>query len=327
MGATVQGNKTFSKKLFGLVNGRTYTFSVTAIEKEKGESGLSYPVSVSPKRGLVLKKPSALGSSAHSEERTKRAEVVALKPVSNEDLSKRVRFKNNFGMEFVLIAPGTFLMGMSTSDDTKNFPRAHNVTLRREFYMQITEVTQGQWKAIMGDNPSFYKKCGDDCPVEQVSWNEVQLFIKRLNDFEKTDAYRLPTESEWEYTCRAGTKSPFSFGECLSTTQANYCGNNPLYGCEKGLYRGKPVAVEDFPANTWGLIGMHGNVWEWCQGWFKYTTDAAASSTVPSSGVFRVIRGGGWNSYAEACRSGNRSGIRPDEGFANLGFRLIREYK
>jgi len=177
----------------------------------------------------------------------------------------------------------------------------------------------------MGRDPSFFKECGDDCPVEQVSWLKVQQFIKRLNDMENTDKYRLPTEAEWEYACRAGTKEPFSFGECLTTEQANYDGNYPFSGCQKGLSREKPISVRSFPSNVWGLTGMHGNVWEWCEDWLgEYSANKSVDPLGPSSGSRRVIRGGGWNSYAKACRSANRSGVAPNKRFANLGFRLVR---
>ena len=178
----------------------------------------------------------------------------------------------------------------------------------------------------MGKNPSFFKECGDDCPVEQVSWNEVQEFIKQLNQVEGTIKYRLPTEAEWEYACRAGTQTPFSFGECLTSDEVNYNGEHPFLQCERAIYRKKPISAKGSPPNPWGLIGMHGNVWEWCRDWLgEYTVNPTTDPTGPQSGVFRVIRGGGWNSYAAACRSGNRSGVKPNESFANLGFRLVRD--
>jgi formylglycine-generating enzyme required for sulfatase activity len=121
--------------------------------------------------------------------------------------------------------------------------------------MQTTEVTQGQWKAVMGDNPSYFKKCGDNCPVEKVSWDEVQDFIKKLNQKEGGNKYRLPTEAEWEYACRAGTETPFAFGQCLSTDQANYNGNFPLSGCSKGENRKRTLPVASF----WQVFHqMHG---------------------------------------------------------------------
>ena len=215
------------------------------------------------------------------------------------------RLTNDFGMEFVFVAPGAFIMGIvADADGESKNAIPHQVTLTKGFFMQTTEVTQGQWHAVMGKNPSFFEGCGDDCPVEQVSWNDAQEFIKRLNGIEDTGKYRLPIEAEWEYACRAETKTPFSFGLCLSTEQANYWGDYPLVGCKKGVYREKPDLVNNFSPNSWGLISMHGNVWEWCQDWFgKYPSDPVSDPKGPLNGSFRVIRGGGWSSCASVCRS------------------------
>ena len=192
--------------------------------------------------------------------------------------------------------------------------------------MQITEVTQGQWKKLMNKNPSYFGQCGDDCPVEQVSWHDAQEFIRQLNVLESKNKYRLPTEAEWEYACRAGTDTTFSFGKCLTTEQANYNGNYPLAACQKGQYSKRPISVKSFPPNAWGLRGMYGNVWEWCQDWLgEYSENAVTDPLGPPTGALRAIRGGGWNSYAKACRSGNRSGCDPAKWFGNLGFRLILE--
>ena len=230
-------------------------------------------------------------------------------------------------MEFILIPPGSYKMGiLSDYLKTQPPPEHHLVTLTKPFYMQTTEVTQGQWREIMGQNPSFFKACGNDCPVEQVSWNEVQLFIKRLNETEGSNKYRLPSEAEWEYACRAGTQTPFAFGKCLTIKEANYNGEHPFADCEKGLYLQRPISAMSFHLNPWGLTGMHGNVWEWCGDWLRrYPSGPVTDPQGPSSGELRVIRGGGWNSYAKACSSGNRTGNKPHQRFANLGFRLVME--
>ncbi len=312
VGGTVAGNTNCSKTISGLQNGSAYEFAVTAIDKEKGESGLSYKVRATPG------KPEKLSTGKES------AVLPAQKErnVENPKTAEK-QFTNQFGMEFVLINPGTFTTGILSGEQETT---QHQVTLTKSFYIQKTEATQGHWKRIMDKNPSFFKKCGDDCPVEQVSWDDVQQFIKRLNQLEKTKKYRLPTEAEWEYACRAGTQTPFSFGDCLTSQEANYDSDRPYLQCEKGLYRKKPISAKAFPPNPWGLMGMHGNVWEWCQDLLgKYSDNSATDPTGPPSGEFRVIRGGGWNSYAKACRSGNRSGINPSEHYANLGFRLVRD--
>ncbi len=190
--------------------------------------------------------------------------------------------------------------------------------------MQTTQVTQKQWMAIMGSNPSHFKH-DENCPVEQVSYDNIQDFIKKLNLKEGADKYRLPTEAEWEYACRAGTTTPFYFGKCLSANQANYDGNYPLEDCPKGQYREKTVPVGSFAPNAWGLYDMHGNVWEWCQDWYgNYTADAVPDPTGPSSGSNRVLRGGGWYGDAWICRTAYRGSSSPGYGRNFCGFRLVR---
>lgn len=235
-------------------------------------------------------------------------------------------FTNSIGMKFVLIPDGTFTMGSPSSEPKRDSDETqHSVTISKAFYMQTTEVTQGQWREIMGNNPSYFKNCGDNCPVEQVSWNDAQAFIRKLNQREGVNRYRLPTEAEWEYACRAGTDTPFYFGNCLSTDQANYDGNYPMPGCSKGEYRKRPVRVGSFPPNAWGLYDMHGNVWEWCQDWKgNYPGGYVTDPTGPSSGSYRVFRGGGWYYGAWACRSADRYYISPGDRRSSLGFRLAR---
>ncbi len=316
MGGTI-GNKICSKAISGLTNGKSYEFAITGIDKEKGESGLSYKVRVTPQK--AEKTPDSKGAPVKTNEAEK--SMAPMKMLAKKE------FINKLGMEFVFIPSGTFTIEIvSDKANTVNTVTSHQVTLTRGFYMQKTEVTQELWKRVMGKNPSFFKECGDDCPVEQISWNEVQQFIKRLNQMESTDKYSLPTEAEWEYACRAGKGTPFAFGDCLTTSDANYNGDFPFTSCEKGLYRGSPIRTGLLSPNVWGLHDMHGNVWEWCQDWLgDYSSDAVSDPLGTPSGSLRVIRGGGWNSYAKACRSDNRSGIDPAKKFANLGFRVVRQ--
>jgi len=233
--------------------------------------------------------------------------------------------ENSIGMKFVRIPPDTFMIGSPPNEPGHTFnEKQHQVTLTKEFYMQTTEVTQGQWKKVMGNNPSRFNKCGDDCPVENVSWNDVQDFIHRLNQQEGSGIYRLPTEAEWEYATRAGTKTPFAFGQCLSTDQANYDGNYPLPECSTGEFRKKTVPVGSFSPNSRGLYDMHGNVWEWCQDWYKsYPSDSVTNPTGPPKGSSRLHRGGSWFSGAGPCRSANRNFSTPKERKFDLGFRLV----
>jgi len=229
------------------------------------------------------------------------------------------------GAKFVLIPAGTFSMGSPSSEpDRGSDETQHQVTISKSFYMQTTLVTQGQWKKVNGNNPSFFKKCGDDCPVENVSWNDVQDFIKKLNQLEGGNRYRLPTEAEWEYAARAGMTSPFFTGNCLSTDQANYDGNYPLTGCPKGKFREETVRVSSFAPNAWGLYDMHGNVFEWCQDWYgDYPSVSVTDPMGPSTGSGRVIRGGHWRTHARHCRSAYRDAVSPTGSNDIVGFRLV----
>jgi formylglycine-generating enzyme required for sulfatase activity len=178
----------------------------------------------------------------------------------------------------------------------------------------------------MVENPSCF--IGDDLPVEQVSWNQTVAFIKKLNSLEKTDKYRLPTEAEWEYACRAGTSGPFFFGNCLSTTEANYNGNHPYINCSKGVYLARTLSVGSLNANAFGLYDMHGNVAEWCQDQYKDSTNQphpTNSRQSQTTGVQRVIRGGGWYLPAYYCRSAHRDAYEQELDCDAIGFRVLRE--
>ncbi len=250
--------------------------------------------------------------------------------IVNVDLEQETLKESPYdlGMKFVYINPGNFMMGSPSSEpDRDSDEKQHRVTLTKGFYMQTTEVTQGQWQEVMGYNPSKFSICGDNCPVENVSWNDVQEFIKKLNKRSGKLKYRLPTEAEWEYACRAGTDTPLAFDGCLSTNQVNYDGNYAQEGCPKGEYREKTVPVESFPPNAWGLYDMHGNVWEWCQDRYGvYPSGSVTDPKGPVLGLTRVDRGGSWFNGAWGCRSANRDGGTPDLRFFNLGFRLVRQF-
>jgi formylglycine-generating enzyme required for sulfatase activity len=157
----------------------------------------------------------------------------------------------------------------------------------------------------MGNKPSFFK--GEkNLPVETVSWDDCQAFIKKLREKDKKP-YRLPTEAEWEYCCRAGTTTPFHFGETISTEQANYDGGFTYGDGKKGVYRKKTTPVGSFPANAWGLHGMHGNVFQWCEDWYAdYPQKDVSDPQGPEKGQSRVLRGGSWNLNPWNCRSAAR---------------------
>jgi len=233
-------------------------------------------------------------------------------------------YTNNLGMKFTWIPPGSFMMG-SPKEEKERLPdeSQHKVTLTKGFYMGVYTVTQEQWQAVMGNNPSHFK--GEkNLPVEQVSWNDCQEFIKKLREKDKDKkAYRLPTEAEWEYSCRAGTTTPFHFGETISTDQANYYGE-AVYGNGKvGVYRKKTTPVGTFPANAWGLHDMHGNVWQWCQDWYaEYPKNNVTDPQGPEKGESRVLRGGSWSGTPEYCRSAYRGRNEPGIRVINCGCRL-----
>jgi formylglycine-generating enzyme required for sulfatase activity len=190
------------------------------------------------------------------------------------------------------------------------------------------EVTQGQWKAVMGDNPSFFKDCGDDCPVENVSWDEVQEFIRRLKA-KGEGTYRLPTEAEWEYACRAGTTGEHAGKLDEMAWYYNNAGDQTLSGewtAEKlKTNNNRTHQVGTKKPNAWGLYDMHGNVWEWVQDWFgKYPEGAVTDPTGGISGSHRIFRGGSLGFPAGDIRSAKRGYLTPTERNANVGFRLVK---
>jgi formylglycine-generating enzyme required for sulfatase activity len=228
------------------------------------------------------------------------------------------KITNSIGMEFILIPAGSFIMGSNIG--YKDAKPSHEVEISQSFYLQTTEVTQGQWKKVMGDNPSKFKQCGDDCPVERVSWEYAQGFIAKLNQLEKTKAYRLPSEAEWEYACRAGTTTEYSFGD-----DASKLGE---YGWYRDNSNKRTQKVATKKPNSWGLYDMHGNVWDWVEDdWHGSYEGAPADGRAfvdNSSGSYHVVRGGGWYSVAEGCRSATRINISPDLRRGDVGFRVFR---
>ena len=233
-------------------------------------------------------------------------------------------FTNSIGMKFVWIPPGNFVMGSPKEEKERQANETqHTVTLTKGFYMGVYTVTQREWQAVMGKNPSNFK--GEkNLPVETVSWDDCQEFVKKLREKDKDKkAYRLPTEAEWEFCCRAGTKTPFHFGETISTEQANYNGNYIYGDGKKGKYREKTTPVGSFPANAWGLQDMHGNVFQWCQDWYgDYPQKDVVDPQGPDAGKFRVLRGGSWGGDPEYCRSAFRHWHVPFPRSNSIGFRL-----
>ena len=230
------------------------------------------------------------------------------------------------GMRLVALEPGSFTMGSPMSEFGRGADETrHAVTLTRKVYIGQREVTQAEWKQVMGTNPSQFADCAR-CPVETVDFFQVNAFLSRLNAGNAAMRYRLPTEAEWEYACRAGTTTAFSTGRAISTDQANYDGRFPYSGGSRGGTLGKPAPVGSYPANAWGLFDMHGNVWEWTADWYgDYGAEAATDPAGPSKGRARVIRGGSWHFDANSMRCALRYTHAPqDKGFS-LGFRIVAE--
>ena len=222
------------------------------------------------------------------------------------------------------IAPGEFLMGSPESEPERlDNETQHLVILSRGFWLAETTCTQALWQAVMGNNPSGFQ--GPDRPVEQVSWDDVQRFLSRLNAAMPDGGLRLPTGAEWEYACRAGTSTAFWFGDQITPEQVNYDGNYPYAGGQKGMYRERTVSVYALPCNSWGLYQMHGNVLEWCQDWYEpYPIETVVDPGGPAGGADRVLRGGGWFLVGRLARSAQRNAHDPRHRDANIGFRLAR---
>jgi formylglycine-generating enzyme required for sulfatase activity len=228
-------------------------------------------------------------------------------------------FPNDIGMTFIYIEPGAFFMGSPLEESGRDPDETfHMVTLDKGFYMQTTEVTQGQWEAVMGKNPSYFNKCGPNCPVENVTWNDIQSFIEKLNEMENEN-YDLPSEAQWEYACRAGSTTRYCYGDQESQL-AEYAWYDK--NSERSTH-----PVPRLKANAWGLYDMHGNVWEWCEDhWHDNYKGAPVDGSAwvdRDGGAFRVLRGGSWGDVAGYCRTAFRVRSGPGYRFDSLGFRLV----
>ncbi|WDP88874.1 MAG: formylglycine-generating enzyme family protein [Desulfobacter sp.] len=253
-------------------------------------------------------------------------------------------FTNKLGMRFVLIPAGSFLMGSPKSEKGRNWnEKQHRVTISKSFYMGETEVTQGQWNRLVSPNPSAFK-LGSAYPVDSVSWNDAVAFIDYLNKWEGTTKYRLPTEAEWEYACRAGSTTAFSSGP-VTTFSCNepepalvktawYCYNSGLADPARDF---KPHPVRLLKPNRWGLYDMHGNVQEWVQdacewrsilkakvGVITRTYVDGIKNPLETKGERRVVRGGGWYQTAKYQRAAYRTYYKPIARRNSLGFRVVR---
>jgi formylglycine-generating enzyme required for sulfatase activity len=237
---------------------------------------------------------------------------------------------NSLGMEFVRIPAGDFTMGSPVDEPHRSkWEQAHPVVIDKPFYLQISEVTLGQWQAMMGSG-FFLRWLGDKTlPATKISWFDANKFIQKLNA-RGNGTYRLPTEAEWEYAARAGTRSAYPWGDRIDCSRAMYAGS--YYG-ESGCMEQRPglrttqespAPVKSFAPNAWGLYDMHGNVWEWVQDWFgPYPQTRQIDPQGPDSGTERVLRGGSWFDPGHACRSANRAHAHPASRLHTTGFRLV----
>lgn len=237
----------------------------------------------------------------------------------NDSGKKPTAAFNSIGIEFVTLPSGFFKMGgnknLEQAEDHEN--PIHTVSFGKPILMGSHAVTQGQWSAVMEDNPSGFKD--DNRPVERVSWNDVQAFITALNIRENTEGYRLPFESEWEYAARAGSESAYTFG-----SETGALGRYAWYKKNAGK---ETHPVGELTPNAWGLYDMYGNVHEWCQDWFDreyYSRSPSHAPQGPAEGLARSLRGGDWGSEEWYCRSASRSLSSPDRRSNRVGFRLVK---
>lgn len=254
--------------------------------------------------------------------------------------------------DFVLITGGTFEMGSPETENWRSEDEAQHTVTVSDFYMSQYEVTQAEYMAIMGENPSSFS--GDQLPVENVSWLDAVAYCNARSEAEglmlaysidgqtvtwdrSANGYRLPTEAEWEYACRAGTTTPFNTEASISAEEANYYGHYPYeiegnyfsqenLDTKPGEYRQTTVEVDSFSPNVWGLYNMHGNVGEWVWDYYgAYDAESQTNPTGAKTGTLRVYRGGGWNDFAKNMRSAYRATLAEDKGSFNIGIRLVRD--
>ncbi|MDR0526096.1 MAG: formylglycine-generating enzyme family protein [Spirochaetaceae bacterium] len=292
------------------------------------------------KQGLLLfeRRLLSLENSPKSEERIEKAEETAKGEEKAEEKSEKTAKSEKTGPEkFVKIPKGTFLMGSSSKDSGWRAEETQHQVQISGFYLGKYPVTQGEYQALTGTNPSLFS--GEHLPVEQVTWFEAAGYCNARSFREgltpayilhrdravwdrTADGYRLPTEAEWEYACRAGTTSAFHTGRRIRPDQANYNGSADA---PPGTYRRRTTPVGSFPPNPWGLYDMHGNVYEWCWDWYgEYSITVQRDPAGPVSGENRVIRGGSWNYPARHLRSAARSYDAPERRSPSVGFRLLR---
>jgi len=270
-----------------------------------------------------------------------REEAVGAQKEWSQSLGTPVEITNSIGIRLALIPPREFLMGSPKSEEERREDEyQHRVRIMKPFYLGIYEVTQAEYERVMKENPSWFSTGGDGkdevsgfntsrFPVEYVSWEDAVAFCRRLSampeELQAGRVYRLPTEAEWEYACRAGTTTPFHFGSELNGGEANCYGSAPYGTTEKGPYLKRTTTVGSYAPNAFGLFDMHGNIWEWCRD--RYDEEYYRSSPVddpqgPEGSTDRVRRGGSWDFLSAGCRSAQRNWSGPVSRGYDLGFRV-----
>ena len=268
-------------------------------------------------RWINYSDPGNFNEHWYEERETEIAKVEKECEARGKALKKQWKKEENLGkgvnIEMVLIPAGKFMMGSPENEKFRylNEPQ-HQVTLTKSYYMGKYAVTQEQWEQVMGNNPSSYK--GAKLPVNKINWKDCQAFIQKLNAKTNGD-YRLPTEAEWEYACKAGTTTAYSFGDRITPKDANY----------KGSKIRKPIAVGSYKPNGFGLYDMHGNVWEWCENWKSdYPREPITDPKGPADGKIHLFRGGAFDFVASLNRSAVRSYYVSLDHTNSYGFRLVR---
>ncbi|MDO4571537.1 MAG: formylglycine-generating enzyme family protein, partial [Planctomycetia bacterium] len=254
-------------------------------------------------------------------ERKSQPSMPKEKPTGSHAGDRLVKTINGVDYAWRWCPAGEFMMGSPSGEGHDWEKPQHRVTLTQGFWMLETQVTQRMWESVMGNNPSRFK--GANLPVECVSWHDCVKFCEKISKLSGLKI-QLPTEAQWEYACRAGTTTAYSFGNSCNGKEANCDGNYPYGTKKKGPYLQRTTEVGSYPANAWGLYDMHGNVWEWCSDWYGgYVESPTSDPKGPDSGSRRVRRGGSGADYAECCRSARRSCSAPTRSGDAVGFRLL----
>jgi formylglycine-generating enzyme required for sulfatase activity len=289
----------FNLKMIDALRGKTITRVNTTVENRVDNILDEIPEMI----GTIVQK----SATAESE---MAAEAAPREAVNSPD--------SLYGM--VWLNDGAFDMGSRLNAGDVDESPQHKVALHG-FYIDKCEVTRGQFEKAMGYNPSAFKGCSS-CPVDNVTWQEAAEYCRKVNK-------RLPTEAEWEYACRAGAGTDFANGSAISGDNANFDGSKPFGGAPAGPYKAKALPVGSYSPNGWGLYDMHGNVGEWCSDWYDpayYGNATEKDPSGPSSGKFKVVRGGAWNSDGASLRCANRNSLNPDVKLNSIGFRCVKDY-